>query len=259
MDFIEKKINIGFKIRSTETGKLDDIILLHDEGNIDYIELYVVPKSFDKTIAKWISLEIPKIIHAPHSLHGVNLADKNYRNSNLIVFDEVKKFANKLSAEIIIVHAGCNGTISEVCNQLKQINDPRLSIENKPFRGINGEECIGYSIDQIKEIFKNDVVRGCVLDFGHAVYAANSLHMDKIEFIKLFMKFQPNVFHLTDGLSNSEKDIHLNLGMGDFNLKQFVSVIPNNGMVTLETPRSLNNGIQDYKNDISFLKSILEN
>ena len=136
---------------------------------------------------------------------------------------------------------------------LRRINDPRIYIENKPLRGIGGEICIGCSPDEFDKIFQAGVVCGCVLDFGHAVYAACSLDTDPFDFINLFMEFNPILFHLSDGYGSSETDMHLNLGIGDLDIQGFFSFIPDNGMLTLETPHDLKTGLDNFARDIYFL------
>ena len=101
------------------------------------------------------------------------------------------------------------------------------------------------------------VLSGTVLDFVHAVYAANSAQMDEMEIIKAFMVFHPKVFHLSDGNASSKKDIHLNPGKGNMNLGGFLSVIPNGGLVTIETPRDELKGLEDFINDINYLRNLL--
>ena len=102
-----------------------------------------------------------------------------------------------------------------------------------------------------------DVLSGTVLDFVHAVCTANSAKMNEMEIIKAFMVFHPKVFHLSDGNASSEKDIHLNLGEGNLDLERFLSVIPNGGLVTIETPRDELKGLENFVNDIHFLRNLL--
>ena len=74
---------IGLKLWSTNTDHyLREAKKLYAEGVFDYIELYVVPESL-KCANEWKTLNIPYVIHAPHSAHGINLADKNCEDRNI--------------------------------------------------------------------------------------------------------------------------------------------------------------------------------
>jgi len=70
------------------------------------------------------------------------------------------------------------------------------------------------------------------------------------------MIFSPKVFHLSDGDISSEKDVHFNLGNGNLNLSEFISVIPEGGFVTIETPRDSSRGLEDFVNDVHYLRNI---
>ena len=62
---------------------------------------------------------------------------------------------------------------------------------------------------------------------------------------------------MSDGDASSEKDIQLNLGKGKMDLGGFLSVIPNGELVTIETPRDELKGLEDFVNDIHFLRNLL--
>jgi len=122
---------------------------------------------------------------------------------------------------------------------LREVSDNRLLIENMPKVGLGGEAMIGYSPAQIEELI-GDSDMGLCLDFGHAVKAAMSLGGDYKIFIKKILDlFTPYVSHLSDGVLNSERDHHLNIGDGEYDLKFIKNSILGNGnmYVTLETPR----------------------
>jgi len=192
-----------------------------------------------------------------HQLVNVNIADFQLRQTNLISYQEVKKFADALSSPIIIVHPGCNGSLEEVIEQLMLINDNRLCIENKPQQGLNGQICRGSSPEEIQSILNGSTLKGFVLDFGHAIYAAKSYQMDPMNMINEFMKFNPVLFHLADGEKSSEKDVHHRLGEGNLDLKKLVFTIPKNASVTLETPRSSKTDLKEFVQDIAYLKDTI--
>jgi endonuclease IV len=247
---------IGLKLYSTDTHLIPAVKELNIRDLFDYIELYAVPKSYKRNINKWRDLDVYYIIHAPHMAHNVNIANKELMYNNLEVYKEVKEYCNTLNSACIIVHGGSNGTLEETIRQLRKINDHRIRIENKPMIGLGGEMCRGCTPEEFKEIFESGVVNGMVLDFNHAIYASVSLGLDHRSIIKGFMEFAPTIFHLSDGKYSSQTDIHLNFGKGEFNLNELLQNVPRGGMVTIETPKSSQNGLREFKQDVQYLKNI---
>jgi deoxyribonuclease-4 len=103
------KLKIGLKLYSTDTDLIPDSITLLEKTLFDYIELYVIPGSFETTISKWTRIKCPYIIHAPHSYHGINFAQAAKWELNMMNFNVAQSFANKLGSETIIIHGGNNG------------------------------------------------------------------------------------------------------------------------------------------------------
>jgi deoxyribonuclease IV len=250
------KFKIGLKLWATDIAMISESIELYKKEYFDYVELYIVPGTYCSTFEKWASFKCRFIIHCPHGGHGFNLADPSLRNKNQLKFKEVQDFADTLKADCIVVHPGNNGCLDEAILQLKDISDTRICIENKPIEGLNGEKCIGNSPEDIGRILQETNAQGFVLDFGHAIYAANTLKIDKPDFIHRFMALNPKIFHLSDGLVNSTKDCHFNFGEGDFDLYALASIIPRGSAVTLEVPRKEKFGLNGFKNDLEFLDSI---
>jgi len=248
---------IGLKLHSTNIALISDAIKLKKEGFFYYIELYIIPGTYEETIDSWKDIDVPYIIHAPHSFHGVNFAQADKWEINLRHFNETQMFADELCADIIIVHGGNNGYFTETIRQIELLNERRIALENKPKIGICNEKCVGWSPQEFHEAMMFEVISGTVLDFVHASYAANSAKIDRMKIIKDFMVFHPKVFHLSDGNAILEKDVHLNLGKGSMDLGGFLSVIPNGGLVTIETPRNELKGLEDFVNDIQFLHNLL--
>ena len=61
---------------------------------------------------------------------------------------------------------------------------------------------------------------------------------EPLEYINsLKEKFNPRVYHLTDGDYSSELDSHLHYGDGSFPLKDLLDFVPGNAMVTNEAKR----------------------
>lgn len=251
-----KDIQIGLKLYSTNTNLISEAQKLLDVEFYDFVELYVVPQSFNSSIKLWKNFGVKFIIHAPHSYHGINFAKADLAQVNRNNFDTTQSFAEELNADIIIVHCGNDGLLSESIKQIKALNDRRIIIENKPKISLDGKICVGYSPSEFLEMQKSGILNGIAIDFGHAVYASNSLCIDSIALIKELLKFRPKIFHVSDGYSSSQSDVHLNLGKGDLRITDFISLIPNNSMVTIETPREGNN-LKSFINDVEAFKKLI--
>jgi deoxyribonuclease IV len=249
-------MKIGLKLYSTDVALIPRSLKL--KGDIfNFIELYIIPGSFQKTIGAWKAIDIPYVIHAPHSSHGVNLAQKDKWETNLKHFNETRLFADELGANNIIVHGGNNGSFSETIRQIELLNEPRIALENKPKLGLFGEECVGWSPSEFRQALETGVITRTVLDFVHATCAARSLEIEATTLINEFLEFNPIVFHLSDGDAQSQKDTHLNFGKGNLNLKGFLSLVPKGSLLTIEAPRDPSHGLNDFAEDVFFLRKVL--
>lgn len=249
-------MKIGLKLYSTDVALISDARELKVKEFFDFVELYVIPGSYGNTIESWKSFDVPYVIHAPHSYHGINFARADMWETNHKNFNETRKFADTLDSDIIIVHSGNNGSFDETLRQIKLLNDNRIVLENKPKMGIAGEMCVGWSPLEFQRAVDSGVIHGTALDFGHASCAAKSLGVDTMGIIKELMEFKPKIFHLSDGDASSERDAHLNLGKGSFNLAAFIAVLPFDAYLTIETPRKPSNGLDDFVADVYFVKDI---
>jgi deoxyribonuclease-4 len=248
-------MKIGLKLYSTDTPLISEAKKI-EENYFDFIELFVVPGSFEGTIEAWKDFIVPFTIHAPHSFHGVNLARADHWETNDRLFHEARRFADSLLSEIIIAHSGHSGFFEETIRQLRLINDKRICLENKPKKGLFDEECVGWAPSDFRIAFESGVVSRVVLDFVHANCAARSVQMDAVSMIKDFLTFNPKFFHLSDGDHLSEKDTHLNFGKGTLDIVSFLSVVPSDGWLTIEAPRNPVTGLNDFLNDVHFLRKV---
>lgn len=244
-------MKFGLKLWSSNTDLIEEAVKLIDQGIFDYIELFVIPGT---QISSFL-LDIPYIIHIPHHKFGVNIGEKGRKKYNLQSIDESITWADRLNARYLILHAG-HDSMEDAKELLSKVTDNRLLIENMPKIGINDEKMIGYSAEQIEELI-NINNAGVCLDFGHAVKAAASLEVDYKEFINEFLRFEPKVFHISDGMLDNVKDEHLNIGDGEYDFGYFIQCVHNNpvGLVTLETPRFNNNSLQEDLRNIYKLKA----
>ncbi len=250
-------IKIGLKIGSKDTQYTEEILKYYENGIFQYIELFAISETYSDTISYWKQFNIPFGIHSPHSAAGLNLANVSARNINKGKIQESIEFADALKAHYIIFHSGTNGVPEEVVQQLKPFADERFLIENKPIRGLDGSTCVGCVYDDLKLIIEG-IGNGCgfCLDFGHAICVANTLKIEPFAFIKELTKLNPRVYHLTDGYYQSELDSHLHYGKGNFPLKELLSLVPSNRMVTNEAKRSIIENLSEFNDDSAFLKDI---
>lgn len=242
-------LQLGLKIGSKDTQYTDDILSYYDEGVFQYIELFAISDTFDDTVSYWKQFNIPFGIHAPHSAAGLNLACKENREINKSKIEESIKFADSLKASYIIFHSGVNGTCDEVVTQLKPFIDNRFLIENKPVKGLDGSKCVGATIQELDYII-SELNSGFCMDFGHAICAARTQNIEPLDYIQsLKEKFNPQVYHLTDGDYSSELDSHLHYGDGSFPLKDLLGFVPDDARVTNEAKREKKSSLIEFLSD----------
>jgi sugar phosphate isomerase/epimerase/L-amino acid N-acyltransferase YncA len=260
-------INIGLKLWSTNKNYIGQAIRLHKNSSYQYIELFCVPESFQTHADLWIELKesfgINFIIHAPHFAQGMNLAKAECFNNNMKLANEALHFADMLDAQHVIFHPGFGGDDHEAARQLRAINDKRIVVENKPYRAsmyapvkISREQvCNGNSPEAIAQIMSDAGVGFC-FDFGHAICSANDQGIDPMVYIKKFLALTPSMFHLTDGDWAGVDDQHPHLGTGNFRLKEIISLLPQDCMLTLETVHDFQDSLADFEADVVYLRAL---
>jgi len=236
------KIRYGLKLRTDNESSIPEADELINKCIFDYVELFYLPNHKTENYPSNV-----EVIHAPHANNGFNIADNSKRDYNLRCMEGSIKLADRTKAKYIIVHAGNtnNGGNEETAkNFLNEINDSRIIVENKPIalhtKGTDLKEDatgIGYNTMGIINICSDKY--GICLDFSHAAKAALSLKKNYGELIEEFLKLEPKMFHLNDTRFDDEKDEHLHLGEGKFNLKFLKECVEKNKykMISLETPR----------------------
>lgn len=256
-------MNIGLKLWSTNLEYYaKEALRLYEQGYCSYVELYAVPGTFEETAVAWKNLNIPYTLHCPHFAHGFNLGKSKLRESNRKKFEEVRKFADLLNVDYIIIHGGIDGEAEETAKQLKDLNEPRALIENKPYKAVPviapGKTCVGYSPEQIEMIKR---VSGCgfCLDFNHAICAANSFNYNYIDYIKKFMALKPDMFHLSDlPDEKTEYDGHFHLGEGQIDLKSIAQFMNKDSKVSLETAKNSRTSLEDFIKDSEYYSKLME-
>lgn len=256
---MESDYQVGLKLWSVNTGACQrEARRLYDAGVFDYLELYAVPGTAD-TLAGWKALEIPCVIHAAHFKHGFNLAKVDCEESNRLIYDEVRRFADELNARYIIFHGGTFGCISETARQLGALNDSRALIENKPcITRDKGQilECRGASVEEIGQVLQQ-VGCGFCLDIPHALCAANYLELEQMSMLREMNNFQPSMYHLADMMDTALLiDDHTRLGLGVLDMAQFIPFILAPGaMVTIETNRTRPDALDEFEREVEIFRS----
>lgn len=244
----------GLKIYSTNLSLIPEIRSFGG-APFDFIELYALPETYERTVDHWKALDADFIVHAAHSHHGVNLARADFEAINRARLGEACRFADALGAEIVVVHGGNNGTFEEALRQITRFGDRRIVMENKPKVGVRGNPCVGYLPGEFRQAMASGAVAAMALDIGHADCAARSLGLDSIAYLQEFLSLKPILYHLSDRETASEKDVHLNFGKGDLDLEAVLDLIPTGARVTLETPRDPSRGLEDFLEDVRVLEA----
>lgn len=242
-------MKFGIKLWSNHPQPLNKAVQLIEKGVFDYIELYVVPES---TIEPFLNIpkDILVNIHAPHGEHGTNIGEPTLHKKTTKNIITACNWANKLNSEYIVIHCE-TGSVEFSIKSLQEFNydhnESRFAIENMPLLGLNSEQMIGYSPNHIKKLLseKTNVNTFC-FDFGHAIKSAYSIGIPYKDYLSLFLQFKPKIFHVSDGLINSETDKHMGLGEGNYDMKYIANFIKlaklqrdstcDEIFVTLETP-----------------------
>jgi len=246
-----KGIKIGLKFRSNELDLIGRIPLDIKEL-IDYLEILIIPNEL-KDIAG-LNEDYPYVVHVPHSNYGVNIGDPEKREFSLGMIKKSLDIADKLGSEYVILHPGF-GDYHSVEEILGEISDKRITLENMPKVGLHGGECLGYSPETMKNLLEKFGMNFC-LDLGHAYKAGISTGENYKDMIRRFLELEPSMFHLSDGNIDEEKDEHLSLGKGEFNLSYLADCISKSRsrMVTLETPRQ---SFDEDRENILYLKRLI--
>ena len=243
-------MKFGLKLWSINTDLIVQAVHLIDEKVFDYIELMVIPDSDIKPFL----IDIPYIIHIPHEKFGVDIGNPAAKEYTMQMINESIAWGDQLNAKHLILHAG-HGSMRHATDLLREVSDSRLLIENMPKVGLDGEAMIGYSPAQIEELIGDGDI-GLCLDFGHAVKAAVSLGVDYKEYVNGFVGLEPRVFHVSDGTLSGERDEHLGIGEGEYDLGYFLHRVKENPfqLITIETPRYDKELLQEDMQNINRLK-----
>ncbi|MFH1968236.1 MAG: TIM barrel protein [bacterium] len=246
------KIKYGLKLWSTDSSLFREAIELLKKGQIDFIEIYIVPDSFTLGQNSILNIfkNIPTTIHATHMEHGFDVFKLD--NSKVEFFkNQIIKTADFLKSKFIVVHAEAGDSEKLFKENIKKINDPRILIENMPKFGLEGETCFAHNYAQLKFI-RNCGFNFC-LDFGHAINSATNQNIDYKKFIeKLIFNLNPCYFHICNGKLGGKED-HRDLFDGEFDIKWIKETLlglaeKKDIYLVFETPKGKNSLENDIKN-----------
>jgi len=250
---------IGLKLWSTNIEYILAAQELFAQNVFDYIELYIVPGTYDAHVKTWRNLNIPFLIHCTHTIHGFNLAIKEKFENNLRIFAEVKAFCDALDGKFIIFHPGIKGSLEDSIQQINALNDKRLLVENKPYISMSGRICRGSMYEELHQIITSCNVGFC-LDIAHVINAAFHLKIDYLNYLERMLTLDPQVIHISDGEIKEKHDRHLNIGHGGFDFRRIAKIIAlsNTRYLTLETDRS-GDTLDDFIEDTKKMKGMMQN
>lgn len=247
-----KRIKYGIKLWSINSELYGEFIELYKKGKADYLEILYVPNK-EEGIDILIKNNIPVVVHAPTYNQNILFAKGNTKENKDII-QKTLDFSKKLKAKVIIVHPDV-GNKEKFIEFLKAYKHENLIIENMPKLSLNGKDCLGYNIKELKEFISTGDF-GLCFDFSHAIKSAISQKKDYKKQLKELIKLNPSIAHISDGTFKNENDEHLNLGEGDFDLKFIIKLIKKSSIknITFEVPKT--RGLQNDIKNIEYFKSI---
>ncbi|MBR5599038.1 MAG: TIM barrel protein [Alphaproteobacteria bacterium] len=233
-------------------------------GKFDYLELFALPFSFDETKddVKANFGGVKTVIHAAHSLQGLDISNKDEFDNNQKRIEDAKRFADLMDAEFIILHPGMNEGeefLEESIRQFRAFNDKRLTVENLPtYCSQTKKKLHGVTPFEIRHFIEELDCPFC-LDFSHAICGANALDYDVYSFLNEMVKLRPSMYHLCDGFIRSDNDSHLHFGMGNYDLKKLINQYTReNALITMETGHGIPQSVKPWIDDINYLKGLLD-
>jgi endonuclease IV len=242
-------MKFGVKIWSTNYDLIKKAKFHYLQKDFDYIEISAIIGSFNPNIHKALK-GIPVIIHCDvnynDSLDDVNLSMNANNHANVRSLKEAKLFADYLDSDIIIIHPGHGGSYKNINAILQKYPDKRYCCENMPGKTYDLKyDCLGRNKKELQSIN----TKTYCLDIAHAIKASRGLSLDPYDCIREFFLLNISIIHLSDGNMMSLIDEHLAIGEGNFDFGKIFSLIKNDFLITLETPKfGLDSFYQDIRN-----------
>jgi sugar phosphate isomerase/epimerase len=264
-------MRIGAKtsVQPQRRGMIERLV---EDGIADFIEVYV-------TKDRMPSAELKKIcdswvVHGPHVGHGVRFPDLT--ESAAETFKDSIRLASDLGARYVITHIGgmhpgsdMESGYSKAVENILMMKDfakdfgVELLMENLIYKEnyvveIGLEKTHDWNFcskpDDVRRLLK-DVKCGLLMDFAHAIVTSHNMGADHRDVLKEILDLEPVMFHVCDGRFGVEKDGHMNLGRGDYDIKSFFGMIGDSD-VTLEIASDRIPVFEDFKESVDYLRSI---
>ena len=254
-------IKYWLKLWSINTDLFEDSIKSIQNWNFDFIELYIIPEKFNFSIYRGLKESKIKIsFHLPHSAHWFNPINKD--NNSEEKWNIIKEYINYLNPFQIIMHPEFWEDINILKNRLKYFNEHRIIIENMPMKSsiINNMNFFWYNIEQIKKI--KEFSPNFCFDFAKAKSSAISQWLNVITFSNnLINLMNPNYFHISGFLENTEVDEHFDLWEWDKKsmkyLKNKLIDISNKKDINIVFECKKNNWILNDLKNLEYFKKII--
>jgi endonuclease IV len=224
---LPRAYRIGATLKSTDISLFSGIAALYDSGEIDHIQIQVIPEpegDFRKRLECFAAAGVPAVIHAPHHGQGVNpCAPAAYEDRPLTEIrshiehglHQTFEAADRLNSTLIVIHAGWyrkgerSAATQGFCEFLDRYADPRMILENLPSVFL-GRPMLGTTAADLQEVSCNRLSRYC-LDFAHLYCAANFLGITYAEALIGFKDLDVRLFHLSNSEPGAIADRHLPL------------------------------------------------
>lgn len=256
-------MEIGIKLWSINTsGYLPEARRLYAQGVFDYTELYVVPDTLN-LLSPWKELESPFILHAPHFMHGMNLALPECLEGNRRLFEQIKAYWDGLGASGLVLHGGTYGSIEETVRQVLlmchefEISPKDIYLENKPLtvsKGGIGHPSRGAGPEEIAYAQRQGGLNFC-LDIAHALCSANAQGIEPYSYITRFALLNPGMFHINDEDIDAVQDEHRHIGAGSVDFAHIFSIIGKEVKAAVETVKDHPHLLDDFAQDAARLRS----
>ena len=233
-------MKIGLKVWYDKLSKIDEFSDL-----FDFFEVFVPTEMDLATLAPYRGR--PITIHAAHVHYGVDLGDPEAAGLNVRAIRHALAAATIVDAPWVIVHIGRKHHTTSENTMLRFLNthhDPRIIFENCPDHG--GKKMLFATPEEVSTFLARYDAK-MLLDFNHAISAANQLGCDPYDFIDGFYALKPAAYHVAGMEMDSKSDGHLQLfeAKNDY---RYLAKLPADAWVALETDHRTNSRENHLKN-----------
>jgi len=187
--------------------------------------------------------KVPIVVHAEHHLQGSNPADSTCK-TNIESIRYSQKIADSVNSKKIILHPGLIGNAGcskeNAINFIKKIDDNRILLEN-----LSNAEALCKKPNEMKE-FLEETGKEYIFDLAHAMINANRFQEDQVDYIKKFLRLNPQHFHIGGQMINELNDQHLALHECDIDWYEILKLFPKDAEVTMEVSIDIGKTAKDF-------------